>query len=110
MECCEGKRDNTKGRSRDGTKDNSYVSEKKQDTYLVVLPNLTNQVGERLVDVNPLLSGSLDKLATEVLGEITALWKHVSVTEIRRQVGMQIPDRNPQWLPRKEYNVPFMPT
>lgn len=81
-----------------------------RDTYLVVLPDLTNQVGERLVDVNPLLSGSLDKLATEVLGEITALWKHVSITEIRRQVGMQIPDRNPQWLPRKEYNVPFMPT
>lgn len=40
---------------------------------LVVLPYLTDEVAERLVDVNALLSRCLDELAAEVLCKVTAL-------------------------------------
>jgi hypothetical protein len=40
---------------------------------LVIFANLTDKVGECLVDINALLGRSLDKLAAEMLGKITAL-------------------------------------
>ena len=42
-------------------------------TYLVVLPDLTYELVERLVNVDPLLRRSLDELAAEVLRKITTL-------------------------------------
>ena len=41
--------------------------------YLVVLPDLTDKVGEGLVDVDALLGRGLDEFAAEVLREVTAL-------------------------------------
>jgi hypothetical protein len=43
--------------------------------HLVVFADLPNELAEGLVDVNPLLSGGFDELATKVFGEITTLWK-----------------------------------
>ena len=43
------------------------------DTYLVVLPDLTHEVRERLVDVDSLLRRGLDELAAKVLREVTPL-------------------------------------
>ena len=42
-------------------------------TDLVELPNLPDEIGKRLVDVDALLSGGLDEFAVEVLGEVAAL-------------------------------------
>jgi hypothetical protein len=42
--------------------------------YLVVLSNLTDEIAERLVDIDTLLSRCLDELAAEMLGKITTLW------------------------------------
>ena len=42
-------------------------------TYLVVLPDLTDELAECLVDVDALLGRRLDELAAEVLCKITAL-------------------------------------
>ena len=41
---------------------------------LVVLADLADKVGERLVDVDALLGRRLDELAAEVLREVTALY------------------------------------
>jgi hypothetical protein len=51
------------------------VSVKKftDETYLIVLPNLTDEVTERLVNIDALFCRSLDEPATEELCKIAAL-------------------------------------
>ena len=42
---------------------------------LIVLPDLTDEITEGLVNVNTLFCGCFDELAAKVLGEIAALWQ-----------------------------------
>ena len=44
-----------------------------EDAHLVVLPDLTDEVSERLIDVDTLLSRGLNKLAAKVLCQVTTL-------------------------------------
>lgn len=41
--------------------------------YLVISPDLTDKVGERLIDIDALFSGSFNESAIEMFGEIAPL-------------------------------------
>jgi hypothetical protein len=44
-----------------------------KETYLVVTPNLTNELAESLVDIDAVLSRGLNKLAIEMFRKVTTL-------------------------------------
>jgi hypothetical protein len=44
-----------------------------KETYLVVTPNLTDELAESLVDIDAVLSRGLNKLAIEVFRKVTTL-------------------------------------
>jgi hypothetical protein len=44
-----------------------------KETYLVVAPNLTNELAESLVDIDAVLSRGLNKLAIEMFRKVTTL-------------------------------------
>lgn len=67
-------------------------------TYLVVLPDLANEVAERLIDVDSLLRGGLNEFAAEVLREIATLCIRVSSNSCVKPSSEQVRD------------IPFMPT
>jgi hypothetical protein len=50
-------------------------------THPIVFPDFSYEIAERLVDINALFSRCFDKLAVEVLGQITALCGHSSARE-----------------------------
>ena len=69
-------------------------------TYLVVFPDLTNQVGESFVYVDALLRRCLDELAAKVLCEVAALCQEPRIS----------PNSYATCTKLSEADVPFIPT
>ena len=51
----------------------AHVRESESNPYLVVPPDLADEIRERLVDIDALLGGRLDEAAVEVLREVATL-------------------------------------